>query len=78
MTTIMVCDIHMIQPKASPDTSLIPKTAKDELTAMGYIPIPPLVADMANAPAVKATKSWLNVSSMVSGTVNLITQNMPI
>ena len=33
---------------------------------------------MAKAPATKATKSWLRVSEIVSGTVNFIIQSIPI
>ena len=58
-TTMSVCAIHMIQPKASPETELMSKIPKAALTAMGYRPIPPLVVDMAKAPATKATNSSL-------------------
>jgi len=34
-TTIRVCDIHIIQPNAFPETAVIPKIFRDLLTAIG-------------------------------------------
>jgi hypothetical protein len=75
-TTIRVCEIHMIHPNASPEIEEIPKIASELLTTMGYRPTPPLVVDMAKAPATNGTSNSPTERPTVSGTVYLMTQNM--
>src|SRR5690606_6063998 len=77
-TIIIVWDDHMIQPNASPVVLLTPYIRRILLTAIGYSPIPPLVAVMANAPATNAAKIALTGRLTVSGMENLTTQNMAI
>ena len=53
-TIISVCEVHIIHPKAKEASSEMPNPIRIALTATGYIPTPPLVAEIENAPAIKA------------------------
>lgn len=71
-----VWEVHTIHPKASPEANDTPNNPRDALTAIGYNPTPPLVAVIANYPAINATNNSDRPNSAVSGTVYLITKNM--
>ena len=70
---IKVCAVQVIHPKANPDSFVTPNVASIKATEKGYIPIPPLEAEIAKPPITKEGNNAFRPSVDVSGTVHFTT-----